>query len=146
MSRVEAVSLFSYELLYREGSKQGGFRAVRADGLLRKGNATESRNRVLASQIAMMMKRMKKVLATGIREAVRARKIWRRDLRRPKRRRTRKVRIRRMMLTGSLNGPREMREIVMIKKSKTFLHIKLVRLRKRPQHHSDHSIQACRHI
>ena len=71
------------------------------------------------AQMAMTMRRMKKALVTGTREAVRARMIWRRARMRPKRRTTRKVRMRRMTLMGMSTGPRATRERAMMMKSQT---------------------------
>jgi hypothetical protein len=58
------------------------------------------------SQMEVRMKRMRKAFIMGTMEAVRAVTIFLRALRRPKRRMTRKARMRRRTVMGMSTGPR----------------------------------------
>jgi len=64
------------------------------------------------------MSMMAKELSTGMSDRASAVMIWRMDLMRAKRRRTRKARRHRRTLAGRLTGPREMRDMLTMKKSK----------------------------
>jgi hypothetical protein len=63
------------------------------------------------------MKRMRKAFIMGTMEAVRAEIIFLRALRRPKRRMTRKARMRRRMVMGMSTGPRATRDMSTTKAS-----------------------------